>query len=333
TITFSILIPAPLMSFLYTFMHKPKDVDYSLHTIHAIESLITAMIQQIWTIITLPYEAYQNVDAILRTIWRVLISHRHLLQWDPFTIQSEYTGILVHFRKMWFAPIASIAMMITLPLVSMGAFLVSLPLLLVWTVSPFLAWIISVPQLKKQTILTYQQLTFLRKISRKTWAYFEHFIVEEDHYLPPDNYQEYPSPRTAHRTSPTNIGVSLLSVLAAYDFGYISLSGLLDQCKKTLDTLSSLDRYQGHFYNWYDTQSLLPLMPRYVSTVDSGNLAACLLTLKQGLATLKTRPVISLQVMQGMKDMLGIIVERKNIPDTFKKLMDDIQAGPNQPVP
>jgi hypothetical protein len=333
TIAFCILVPAPLMSFLYTFMHKKKDVDYSLHTIHAIESFITTMIQQILTIITLPYEAFVNVDAILRTLWRVNISRRHLLQWDPFSIQSEYTGILVHFRKMWFGPILSIVVLITLPLFSMGALLVSFPFLMLWTVSPFLAWIISVPQLKKQTILNNQQLSFLRKISRRTWAYFEHFVGEEDHYLPPDNYQEYPSPRVAHRTSPTNIGVSLLSVLAAYDFGYISLSGLLDRCKKTLDTLSSLDRYQGHFYNWYDTLSLSPLTPRYVSTVDSGNLAACLLTLKQGLAKLKANPVISPQVMQGMKDILSIIVERKNVPDTFKKLMDEIQVGPDHPLP
>jgi cyclic beta-1,2-glucan synthetase len=332
-IGFAMMVPAPFMSFVYTFINKSKEVDYARHTLQAVESFVTNLLQQIWTIISLPYEAFINVDAILRTSWRVLISHRYLLQWDPFTIVSEHKSIAAHYLRMWFAPVFSIILWITLSDFSIGALLIASPLLILWMTSPIIAWVISVPQIKKQPALSEQQFSFLRKISRKTWAYFENFIGAEDHYLPPDNYQEYPTPRTAHRTSPTNIGVSLLSVLAAHDFGYISLTGLLDRCKKTLDALSLLDRYKGHLYNWYDTQSLTPLFPRYISTVDSGNLAACMLTLKEGLNAMKNEPVISLKVLEGMKDILSLLSDKKFAHDTFHSLPAAVQVVINNKTP
>jgi len=329
-IGFAIMLPAPIMAFVYTFINKSKEVDYAQHTLQAVESFVTNLLQQIWTIITLPYEAFVNTDAILRTLWRVLISHRYLLQWDPFTIVSQHKSIAAHYLRMWFASVISVTILIVLSNLSIGACLVGSPLLMLWMVSPLLAWMISVPHVKEKPVLSEQQLSFLRKISRKTWAYFENFIGPEDHYLPPDNYQEYPSPRIAHRTSPTNIGISLLSILGAHDFGYVSLSGLLDRCKKTIDSLSLLDRYKGHLYNWYETQTLTPLYPRYVSTVDSGNLAACLLTLKEGLYKMKNAPVISLKVIDGMRDILSILSEKKIAHDQFHPLLAETQAGLNQ---
>ena len=127
------------------------------------------------------------------------------------------------------------------------------------------------------------QILFLKKLARKTWAFFETFVGPEDHWLPPDNYQEHSAPVVAHRTSPTNMGLALLANLSAYDFGYITAGQLIERTAKAFHTMEALERHQGHFYNWYDTLSLKPLPPTYISTVDSGNLAGHLLTLRTGL--------------------------------------------------
>jgi cyclic beta-1,2-glucan synthetase len=134
--------------------------------------------------------------------------------------------------------------------------------------------------------ITVEQVLFLRRIARRTWAFFEHFVGPADHWLAPDNYQEYRGAAIAHRTSPTNIGVALLANLSAWDFAYIPSGKLLERTANTLQTMASLERYRGHFYNWYDTRTLQILPPSYVSTVDSGNLAGHLLTLRVGLLEL-----------------------------------------------
>jgi hypothetical protein len=134
---------------------------------------------------------------------------------------------------------------------------------MVWFVAPLLAWWISRPLAPRPISLTADQQLFLRKLARRTWAYFETFVGPDDHGLPPDNYQQAPVAQVAHRTSPTNIGMGLLADLAAYDFGYLAVGRLLDRIGQALKTMQSLERYRGHFYNWYDTRSLAPLPPRY----------------------------------------------------------------------
>ena len=114
-------------------------------------------------------------------------------------------------------------------------------------------------------------------IARKTWRYFEAFMGADDHGLPPDNFQEVPVPTVAHRTSPTNIAMGLLSTLAAHDLGYIGTAELLEKLESCTATMEGLERHEGHLLNWYDTSTLAPLTPRYVSTVDSGNLAGALI--------------------------------------------------------
>src|SRR5690606_31354941 len=115
------------------------------------------------------------------------------------------------------------------------------------------------------------------KSARKTWSFFQEFVTEKENWLPPDNFQEHPEAIVAHRTSPTNMGLSLLANLTAYDFGYISMDELTSRSNNAMQTMLNMDRYKGHFYNWYDTQSLMTLQPRYISTVDSGNLLGHLL--------------------------------------------------------
>src|SRR6185295_16934283 len=134
---------------------------------------------------------------------------------------------------------------------------------------------------------------------------FETFVGPEDHWLPPDNFQEGPATAVAHRTSPTNMGLSLLANLSAYDFGYIQAGRLIERTRNAFATMQQLERHRGHFYNWYDTQTLRPLLPVYISTVDSGNLAGHLLTLHAGLAVLADQPVLAPRWLDGLEDTLN----------------------------
>src|SRR5262249_36064070 len=152
-----------------------------------------------------------------------------------------------------------------------------------WLLSPGVAFQVSRPRPVAVTPLSDDERRALRRIARKTWQFFATFVGDEDNWLPPDNFQEIPSGRVAHRTSPTNLGLLLLSTLAANDLGYIARHILAERLERTFDTFDRMEKRWGHFYNWYDTRTLQPLSPLYVSTVDSGNLLGCLVALKQGL--------------------------------------------------
>ena len=208
-------------------------------------------------------------------------------------------------------PRLAIAAAIYLTLSRPAALAVAGPILVLWFASPAIAWWISRPLARRGARLTADQTLFLRKLSRKTWAFFETFVGPEDHWLPPDNYQEHSAPVVAHRTSPTNMGLALLANLSAYDFGYIPAGQLIERTAKAFHTMEALERHQGHFYNWYDTQSLKPLPPTYISTVDSGNLAGHLLTLRPGLLALPDHRILEARWFDGLSDTLRILVDAR----------------------
>ncbi len=184
---------------------------------------------------------------------------------------------------------------------------VALPFFALWLTAPWIAWWISLPIEHPTPELSVEQLTLLRRIARKTWHFFETFVTAEENWLPPDNFQEEPTPAVAARTSPTNIGLSLLANLAAHDFGYLSLGRLLERTQATIDTLHRLERHRGHFYNWYETRTLRPLIPLYISSVDSGNLAGHLLTLSCGLRGLVEGKILDPQIFLGLRDTLALV--------------------------
>ena len=225
------------------------------------------------------------VDAIVRTLYRVFISRRHLLEWETAdAAERRLGGEFSHFvRSMGMTSALALALTVFIAWQYPLSLSYALPFLGVWILSPLLAYVVSLPLPKNEPAITEEQRQELRHIARKIWNFFETFVGEEDHWLPPDNYQEQPKGVLAHRTSPTNKGLLLLSTLAAHDLGYLSIPALCRRIANTLNTLDKLERYQGHFFNWYDTLNLKPLEPTYISTVDSGNLLGCLLTLKQGL--------------------------------------------------
>ncbi len=305
-----ILIPSLIISIVDLF-NKPKDVFIRQHLVAAIRSTGVHFAQAAFTFVTLPYEAFFSQDAIIRTLWRMLISHKKLLEWDPSNAldRSSKTNLLSSFLTMWIAPGIAISTIIYFVYSKQAVPFIAIPILFIWAVSPAISWWISLPLIQRKAKLTTTQKLFLRDISRKTWSFFETFVGPEDNWLPPDNYQENSSAVIAHRTSPTNMGLALLANLSAYDFGFINIGQLIDRTSNAFKTMETLERYRGHFFNWYDTQSLKPLPPLYISSVDSGNISGHLLTLSQGLLSLPDKRIVGQQQFEGISDILRILID------------------------
>jgi len=261
----------------------------------------------------LPYESILMVDAIGTSLVRLLVSRQRLLQWTTAAHTVKLFGresrIGLLWRRMRCGPVVGLLVAAALGLFRPGVLPISAPLILPWLLSPFLAAWIGQSADDEPVELASRDKRRLRHLARRTWLYFERFVGPEDHWLPPDHYQEEPRGTVAHRTSPTNIGMTLLSTLGAWELGYVSLMGLMLRISDTFDSLDELERYRGHFLNWYDTRNLSTLSPRYVSTVDSGNLAAALMALAQGLEGVQHRPVLRWERWRGLCDTLGVLRE------------------------
>ena len=218
------------------------------HFIYTIRSLKDNLAQHVIAFICLPFEAYNNVDAILKTIWRIVISRKNLLQWNPYSnTSSDQKTVGALYKIMWFAPLLAMAVFIYLAVSNSVTLLKVLPLLILWFASPLIAWYISLPYEKEKVDISKEQTIYLRILARKIWAFFETFVGEQDNWLPPDNYQEQPVERIAHRTSPTNIGLSLLANLTAYDFGYVTAGELIELTNNTLTTMQRMENIVGTF--------------------------------------------------------------------------------------
>ncbi len=261
----------------------------------------------------LPYKSILMLDAILTTLARLTISHKRLLQWTTAAHTVRLFGrrakVKIIWRQMSSAPVTAVGLAILVGLIKPQALLIATPLLLVWFISPQIAAWISRPIERGEPALSKEDRRQLRNIARRTWLYFERFVGPKDHWLPPDHFQEQPRGIVAHHTSPTNIGLMLLSTLSAYDLGYLGVMGLTLRLRDAFDSLGQLERYRGHFLNWYDTRELRPLAPRYVSTVDSGNLAGCLLALQKGLEDVSHNSIPRWQRWQGLHDTLSVLAE------------------------
>jgi cyclic beta-1,2-glucan synthetase len=260
----------------------------------------------------LAHRAALMVDAIALTLVRLFVTRRKLLEWETAASAEQRLkgGLLQFVSSMWPAPaLALSAGALVLPL-RPGSLPAAAPFLLAWFLSPAVAYLISQPRPVKEPPISDADRRTLRRIARKTWHFFATFVGEEDNWLAPDNFQEIPRGRIAHRTSPTNAGMLLISTLAAHDLGYITLGNLIERLEHTFDTFDRMEKRWGHFYNWYDTRSLETLSPQYISTVDSGNLLACLVALKQGLLEKPDEPILGPHVIDGLADSLALVGDR-----------------------
>jgi cyclic beta-1,2-glucan synthetase len=232
-------------------------------------------------------EAWQRAHAIGLTLVRLAATQRRMLEWETAAATAErgrrLSGARVFVREMIASPVIALLGLILASAARPAALPIAAPVLVLWAAAPLIAHALSRPVPERRRELDPEDRAFLERVARQTWRYFEAFMGPEDHGLPADNFQETPEPRVAHRTSPTNIAMGLLATLAAHDLGFIGTDDLAGRIDLTLTTIEGLERFEGHLLNWYDTASLAPLPPRYVSTVDSGNLAGALMTLAEGL--------------------------------------------------
>ncbi len=269
--------------------------------------------------IFLPHHAFMMADAIIRTLYRMFISQKNLLEWvTAADVERSLTNDIRSSVRRMRVSIAIGILTVVLSLYSnaINAFLV-VPIGILWVLSPLIIHNLS-KEINSRNGLDEKELKTLRRIARKTWAYYEDFACEKDNYLPPDNFQEEPNNGIDHRTSPTNIGFLLISILSAKDFGYISISKLIDFLNKTITTIERLETWKGHLFNWYDTRTLEVLRPLYISTVDSGNYVGYLITLKEGLSELVETPILNNNLL-GIKDTYDLLEEKD---ETLSKLID-----------
>jgi cyclic beta-1,2-glucan synthetase len=290
----------------------------------SLSDLYLGFAQTSLTITLLAFQAWLMADAILRTLIRLLFTHRHLLEW----VTAAQAKHAVDLKPLGIAQRMSGGILIAIASLSVVGLAgnhygltAAIPFVLLWCASPAVTYWISRPSQPIDTqTLTAVTSQELRTVARKTWRFFETFVTPEDNFLPPDNFQEDPSPVVAHRTSPTNIGLYMLSASAACDFHWIGIHELADRLENTLSTLEKLEKQKGHLFNWYDTQSLRPLEPKYISSVDSGNMAGHLLAIAAGCRELLDRPFVQRDIFAGIEDAI------RPLREAAAKISDDSRA-------
>ncbi len=288
----------------------------------------------------LPHQTWLMTDAIARTLLRLFVTRRHLLEW--MTAAQAALESTLDLRRFYGRMAGGVALAFVAGAVAwQGALetrLLAAPFVMLWLAAPALArWTSLSPRTAGRLAVSPDDARLLRSVARRTWHFFEVFVTAKDHWLPPDNFQEDPRPVLAHRTSPTNLGLYLLSVVSARDFGWIGTLELVDRLEATLETMRTLERHRGHFYNWYSTQDLRALDPKYVSSVDSGNLAGHLLALSNACRAQIHLPLAGCEQLAGIEDAVELTREslralpddRRNLTVTRRELQDalDVVAG------
>ncbi|HUG27426.1 MAG TPA: glucoamylase family protein, partial [Gemmatimonadales bacterium] len=280
---------------------------------HAMRAAFLDLLRWLLGLLFLAYEAATVLEAVGRTLHRVFRSRRHLLEWQAAAISARTVaagdGAAYVWRRMIVSPIVAGAGAVAVAVWAPGSAPAAAPLLLAWFLAPQIGFLLSQPRRRSESRITGEERARLRRLARRTWHYFEQVLGPEDSWLAPDNVQLVPVETVARRTSPTNIGMGLTSTLAAWDLGYLGLRSVTGTLRLSLTGLMSLDRFRGHCYNWYDTRTREVLAPRYVSAVDSGNLAASLLVVRAACLAAPRQRVISGLLWLGLADTVDIFRE------------------------
>ncbi len=292
---------------------------------HVVGADFALSLSQVALLITLlAHQAWLMTDAIVRTFFRLFVRRRRLLEWVTAAQARLRTEPDLRGYYRWMA--GGVALSGVAAVVAAGAgrraWPVAAPFVILWMLSPAVAqWASFSPAMAGSNPLSDTDARALRLIARRTWRFFETFVTANDHMLAPDNFQEEPRPVLAHRTSPTNLGLYLLSVVAACDCGWLGKLETAERIEATLESMNRLERFRGHFYNWYDTHDLRPREPKYISSVDSGNLAGHLIVLGNVCREIVGAPVAGLQWCAGIDDALEITRESlRGLPDDRRTL-------------
>lgn len=330
----SLLFVPELLPGLVELWQRPPKLPFLLHWTTVARSTARRLGKIALWLAFLPFEAVITLDAAVRSLWRILYSRQLMLEWQ--TAAAAESGVVLSIgrfvRRMWVAPAVAASVAGLLVVIGADRALVSAsPILLAWLLSPVVAWRVSLPPRVSGAVLSDGDVRFLRRIARLTWRYFEVFAGAQDNWLPPDNFQEQPGHRVAHRTSPTDMGLALLSNVSAHDLGYLSTGQLLDRTTRTIESMEQLERYRGHFLNWYDTTTRKALRPLYVSTVDSGNLVGHVRVLRSALLELAAGPVLPADACLGLRDTLRVLTEQLGTRATLE-LANRLRLVPGAPL-
>jgi cyclic beta-1,2-glucan synthetase len=308
-----------------------------------------ALSQLGFVVTLLAHQAWLMLDAIGRTLLRLFVTRRRMLEW--VTAAQANVGPLLplagFYRRMAGGVALGVAAAGVVAALGRESLGIALPIAALWILSPAIArWASQPLPVQGREPLTAEEVRTLRGVARRTWRFFETFVTPEDHMLPPDNFQEDPTPVVAHRTSPTNLGLSLLSVVCARDFGWLGLLDTVERLEASLAGMDALERFRGHFYNWYETKDLRPLQPKYVSSVDSGNLAGHLIALESACREMIASPLISPEWLAGIRDALAELrealgelsddrrtqtVTRKQLEESLELLAASLVSAPEAP--
>jgi cellobiose phosphorylase len=315
-------VAAPwIVSFLLAAVRPPLDKSWRAYYAAVGRDALTSAQQVGLAVVFLPHQAFVSADAIVRTLWRMTVSQRHLLEWR--TASQLERGMAdtprAAWRGMW--PAVAVAGTILLAVVWRAGHAVGhhppawavavgvLPLILAWMASPLVAYALGAPVWRRELRLPPDARRQALRYALLHWRFFDRFVTAETGGLAPDNYQETPEPVVAMRTSPTNIGLQLLAIVSARDLGFITLDDMTRRLELVLRSLERMRRFRGHFYNWYDLQDLRVLEPAYVSTVDSGNLAGHLIALRQACLALPDEPLLDARVWRALDTALALADE------------------------
>jgi cyclic beta-1,2-glucan synthetase len=307
----AITVP-PLLPVLSAVIPRRAGITVRSHARAFRTDLWLAACQVALLITFLAHQAWMMMDAVVRSLFRLYVSRRNLLEW--MTAAQAKSGSRLGLAGMYRHMSGGVAIggvaVLAAGVLGRGGWWLAAPFAVLWIASPTVArWVSRSPLIAGRVVVTAADNRALRQVARRTWRYFETFVTADNHMLPPDNFQEDPRPVLAQRTSPTNLGLYLLSVVSARDFGWAGTLETADRLEATLATMSGLQRFRGHFFNWYDTRDLRPLDPRYVSTVDSGNLAGHLIAVANACREWIGSPPPAAVFLAGVEDALGLARE------------------------
>ncbi|MGF1669981.1 MAG: GH36-type glycosyl hydrolase domain-containing protein [Balneolaceae bacterium] len=291
--------------------NRPARVKWKLYLEKIRINLKINTLQFISTLIVLPHQAIILLDAAIKTIWRLKVTKKKLLEWVSFSHVEMTSSNTLQSNILLLLPsvILGVILIIVSLVTDTGILFITAPFAALWISAPYYVWQINKPSVKSRHIFTDIEKQKLRCYARRTWFYFERFMNEKHSWLPPDNYQSNPLLPVTNRTSPTNIGLGLTSFAVAYNMGYLTFGQMLNRIENTLFSLQLLERYNGHFFNWYETQTGEVLQPRYISTVDSGNLAAGLIVVKQAVKQEWESKGFNKNIWNGLHDTVTVVEE------------------------
>jgi cyclic beta-1,2-glucan synthetase len=279
-------------------------------TVHGRQGASDELIRSAVLTAFLPHQAWLAVDAIVRSTWRRCISHRRLLEWQTADAAERESSRHMDSTRKQMIVIAALSVLLMIVLYYWDRLIPTGGFLFLWMFAPFLlTWLNRTAARRGVNEIGDGDRDYLYQAARLTWRFFDDLVSSESHWLPPDNTQLALRVEVARRTSPTNIGFWFLSALSAHDFGWIPAAEFCRRCSETVATLDLMERQDGHFYNWYDIDTLAPLHPRYISSADSGNFLGCLWTVDRAIDELLNRPVLPASCLTGLQTTLSILSE------------------------